>query len=389
MKNTAIILLIITSFVACNSDKKSIDDIIENGTLEEMREKHIEVAESLDSVSNVLMRLEEAIDEKDTTQKYPLVTIFEVKDTVFNNFVSIQGNVNTRQNILIYPEYQGVLTQVLVTEGQRVQKGQLLAKIDDGGLASQLAQAESQLALAKTTYERQQRLWDQQIGSEMQLLESKTNLEATENSVKQLRSQLDKTTINAPFSGIIDNIITEQGQVVGPGGQALMRIVNLNNMYVEASVPENYMESISKGGMAHVAFPSLNLTVEGKISNIGNYINPRNRTFQIEISIPNKEKKIKPNLTATVQLNNYSNESAVVIPTNCIQENALGETYVYVITNKEENNAIVKKTKIETGHNNNGFVEVTDGLESDDIIVKDGALSLKDGATITIQSNNE
>src|SRR5690606_33959083 len=144
----------------------------------------------------------------------------------------------------------------------------------------------------------------------------------------------------------------------------------LNNMYVEASVPENYMESISKGGMAHVAFPSLNLTVEGKISNIGNYINPRNRTFQIEISIPNKEKKIKPNLTATVQLNNYSNESAVVIPTNCIQENALGETYVYVITNKEENNAIVKKTKIETGHNNNGFVEVTDGLESDDIIVK-------------------
>src|SRR5690606_5646864 len=161
------------------------------------------------------MRLEEAIDEKDTTQKYPLVTIFEVKDTVFNNFVSIQGNVNTRQNILIYPEYQGVLTQVLVTEGQRVQKGQLLAKIDDGGLASQLAQAEAQLALAKTTYERQQRLWDQQIGSEMQLLESKTNLEATENSVKQLRSQLDKTTINAPFSGIIDNIITEQGQVVG------------------------------------------------------------------------------------------------------------------------------------------------------------------------------
>ena len=390
MKNILYITLLAVALGACSNNKKlqEVDDIIESGDLQKMQEKRTEVLASYDSIGRILTRLELAIAEKDTTLRFPLVTVFEVKDTVFSRFVTIQGNVETSENILIFPEYQGVLTQVNVRQGQQVSKGQVLARIDDGGLSSQLAQLETQYALAKTTYERQQRLWDQQIGSEIQLLQAKTNMEATESSVKQLQSQLAKTTIRAPFSGVIDEIITEQGQVVGPGGNPLMRLVNLGNMRVKAAVPENYLQSVSRGVPVQVNFPAIQTTVEGSISAVGSFINPTNRTFQIEVEIPNTERKIKPNLMASLLINDYTNENTLAIPSNCIQENAAGDTFVFVLTEMDGNHATVKRTQIETGKKSNGFVEVLSGLNDADVIVKEGALTLKDGSRITIQSTN-
>lgn len=390
MKKILYITIVAATLAACSNNKKlqAVDDIIESGDLQKMQEKRTEVLASYDSIGRILSRLDLAIAEKDTTLRYPLVTVFEVKDTVFSRFVAIQGNVETSENILIFPEYQGVLTQVNVRQGQQVSRGQVLAKIDDGGLSSQLAQLETQFALAKTTYERQQRLWDQQIGSEIQLLQAKTNMEASESSVKQLRSQLDKTTIRAPFSGVIDEVITEQGQVVGPGGNALMRLVNLKDMRVKASVPETYLQSVSRGAPVQVSFPAIQTVVDGKISAVGSYINPTNRTFQIEVEIPNTEQRIKPNLMANLQINDYTNENTLAIPTNCIQENAAGEKFVFVLNEIEGNNATVKRTQIETGKRSSGMVEVLSGLEDSAIIVKDGALTLKDGARISIQPTN-
>src|SRR5690554_3468553 len=388
MKKIIYLLITTTLIISCGKKNDSVDKVIGEGDLKKMKNKRTEVLASYDSIGKILSKLEQAITEKDTTLTYPLVTVFQTKDTLFSSFISIQGNVETSENILIIPEYQGVLTHVYVKEGQQVTKGQLLAKIDDGGLSSQLAQLETQYELAKTTYERQQRLWDQQIGSEIQLLQAKTNMESTGNTVKQLRSQLDKTSIRAPFSGVIDEIITEQGQVVAPGAQPLMRLVNLDNMKVKASVPENYIQSVTKGTNALVSFPAIQTTVEGTISNVGSYINPTNRTFQVEVQLPNTEKKIKPNLMANLQINNYTNNAAISIPSNAIQENAIGEKYVYVITDQEEQTAKVKRVKIETGRKSLGFIEVTEGLSSGDIIVKEGALTLKDGATITIKQDN-
>tara|TARA_R110000850_G_scaffold277058_1_gene421914 strand:+ start:158345 stop:159514 length:1170 start_codon:yes stop_codon:yes gene_type:complete len=389
MKKTLYILFAITFLVAC-SDKNSdsVEAVIEEGDLTTMKEKREQVLASYDSIGQLLSRLEVAIAEKDTTKNYPLVTTFKVKDTLFQSFISIQGSVDTRENILIYPEYQGVLTTLNVNEGQRVSKGQVLAKIDDGGLSSQLAQLETQYELAKTTYERQQRLWDQQIGSEIQLLQAKTNMESTESSVKQLRSQLGKTTIRAPFSGVIDEIITEQGQVVGPGGQALMRIVSLDKMFVKASVPESYLQSVDQGTPVKVNLTSIGTIVDGEISNVGSYINPTNRTFQVEVKIPNVDSKIKPNMMANLQVNNYSQEGAITIPANAIQESATGEKYVYVLDEVEDNSAKVIRTTIETGRKSQGFVEVISGLNKGDEIVKEGALTLKDGITISIKSEN-
>jgi membrane fusion protein (multidrug efflux system) len=390
MKKILYITILAITLAACSDNKKlqSVEDVIESGDLQKMQDKRTEIQTSFDSISRILSRLELAIAEKDTTLRFPLVTVFEVKDTVFSRFVAIQGNVETSENILIYPEYQGVLTNVNVRQGQQVSRGQVLARIDDGGLSSQLAQLETQYALAKTTYERQQRLWDQQIGSEIQLLQAKTNMQATESSVNQLRSQLNKTTIRAPFSGVIDEIITDQGQVVGPGGNALMRLVNLKDMRVKAAVPENYLQSVSKGSPVQVSFPAIQTVVDGKISAVGSYINPTNRTFQIEVEIPNTEEKIKPNLMASLQINDYTSENTFAIPSNCIVENAVGDKFVFVLNEIEGNNATVKRTQIETGKKSGGLVEVLSGLADSDIIVKDGALTLKDGARITIQTAN-
>lgn len=386
MKKTLYILFAAAILIACSNSttNQTVQEVIDSGDLNEMKEKRTQLLSSQDSISGLMMQLELEIAKRDTTKNHPLVSVFQVKDTLFESFISLQGNVDTRENILIFPEYQGVLTSIAVREGQQVSRGQLLAKIDDGGLSSQLAQARTQYQLAKTTFERQKRLWDQQIGSEIQYLQAKTTMEASESAVNQLSSQLEKTTIRAPFSGVIDQIITEQGQVVGLGGQALMRLVNLNNMYVKASVPESYINTVTKGTPVKINLESIGKTVEGVISNVGSYINPTNRTFQVEVKLPKTDSQIKPNMMASLQVQNYVQENALVIPSNAIQESAKGEKYVYVIDAQRGDQAKVIRTQIVTGRKTNAFVEVLEGLSDQDIIVKEGALTIKDGMTVSI-----
>ena len=389
MKNIFILLIASLTLISCGeTDPRSVDAVIESGDLEAIKAKKQTVMASYDSISKVIAQLDAAIAEKDTLKKYPLVTTFTVNDTLFSHFIDIQGNVETNQNILIYPEYQGLLTKVYVKEGDRVSKGQVLARIDDGGLSSQLAQLETQYQLAKTTYERQQRLWDQKIGSEIQYLQAKSNMEASQSAVNQMRAQLGRTTVRAPFSGEIDEVITEQGQVVAPGSQALMRIVNLSDMYVKASIPENYLGSITQGTKVKVSFPALNTSIDGKVKSVGNYINPNNRTFDIEIDIPNKDKMIKTNLVAKLEINDYSEDDAKLIPANVIQENSKGEKFVFVISEVENDEAMVTKRQVETGKKYEGQIEVLSGLEDGETIVKEGALTLKDGSKVKIKTTN-
>lgn len=381
-------LLIVTLILAsCGGDKstESVDTVIEEGNLTNMKSKRSEILKSYDSIGKILGRLEVAISEKDTLKRLPLITSFTVKDTIFNHYVDIQGDVDTKENLIIYPEFSGMLTNVYVKEGQRVSKGQLLARIDDGGLSSQVAQMQTQYQLAKTTFERQKRLWDQKIGSEIQYLQAKASMEGLESSVNQMQAQVAKTAVRAPFSGTIEEVISDQGQVVSPGGSQLMRIVSLKNMYVKASIPENYIGTIRQGTKVNVEFPSLGQIIEGKVRQVSNFINPNNRTFEVEIAIPNKGQMIKPNLIANLEINDYSNDHAIIIPDNVIQENANGEKFVYIINTTENSEAKVVKTKIETGKSYGGFIEVLNGLKAGQAIVKDGAITMRDGLNVKIQ----
>lgn len=373
--------------ISCGGDSKSTDAIIESGNLEAIRAKRSEIVARQLEINQELATIDAAISELDTLKKLPLVTVLSAQHETFNHYLEIQGSVETKQNILLYPEFSGLLTRVHVLAGQKVSKGQLLATIDDGGLSQQLAQIEVQANLAKTTFERQQRLWEQKIGSEIEYLQAKANYEGQQNVVSQMRSQLAKTIIRAPFSGIIDDIITEQGTVVSAGQTAIFRLVNLNDMYIQASVPEGYIESITLNKDVEVFFPILNETIMTKVSQVGNYINPSNRSFNVEVTVPNKSGNIKPNLTAKIKINDYTNPSAILIPQSVISENANGEQYVYITKVEGENqDVIAKRVIVQTGKTQGDFVEILQGLADGDGIIKEGARSVKDGQAVELNS---
>ena len=271
-----------------------------------------------------------------------------------------------------------------VKNGQKVTKGQLLARIDDGGMGQQLAQMQIQSELAKTTFERQERLWKQKIGSEIQYLQAKSNFEGQQRAVNQMEIQVAKTGVRAPFSGTIDNVITEQGSVVSPGQTPLLRIVNLRNMYIKTDVPETYISSVTKGQQVYVSFPVLGKSLDAQIRQAGNFINPNNRTFKIEIDVPNTDNLIKPNLTARLRINDYTNENALLIPQNIISENAQGEQYIYVLKNIDNNKAQAQKVIIKTGETQGDVIEVLEGLNDGDQIINEGARSVEDGQSVRI-----
>ncbi|KJD35191.1 RND transporter [Tamlana sedimentorum] len=380
-------LILVTLLLAsCGGNKnQSVQDIIETNDLTLIRKKKNELDASAQEIATQLKQLQAKIKALDPQEKIPLITTFNAKAETFTHYVELQGSVDTKENLVIFPEYSGVLSKVYVKEGQRVSKGQILAKIDDGGLSQQLAQLKIQTALSKTTFERQERLWSQKIGSEIQFLQAKSNYEAQQEAVNQLEQQVAKTIVKAPFSGTIDDVITEQGSVVAPGQSQLFRIINLSNMYIETDVPERYVSDIIVGKAVKVEFPILGKTVDAKVRQAGNYINPANRTYKVEVGIPNKDASIKPNLTAKLKINDYTNENTFLIPQSIVSENAEGEQYIYIVENKDNNNqGVAKKVIIKTGKTQGDVIEVLSGIDIGTEIIEEGARSVKDDQPVKV-----
>jgi membrane fusion protein (multidrug efflux system) len=387
MKNIYLILLTVLILTSCEGKKAtSVAGILATNDVAQIKSKKAALDAKQQELSVELKQLNDRLDALNEDKNIPLITTFTAKETVFTHFIELQGNVQTKQNVLIYPEMPGILKSVFVKEGQNVVKGEILARIDDGGMSEQLAQLTANAQLAKTTYERQKRLWAQKIGSEIQFLQTKTSFEAQSSAVNQLKSQLEKAVIRAPFAGIIDNIFKERGVVVAPGmGSEIFRIINLSNMYIETEVPETYIGSITKDKLVTVNFPVLGETVTSKIRQVGNFINPSNRSFKIEIGVSNFNGNVKPNLTAKLKLNDYTNENAVLIPQSIISENAKGAQFIYVVKNKKEDNeAVAERLIIETGKTQGDFIEVTKNLAAGAEIVLEGARSVNNGQVVKV-----
>ncbi|EDM45594.1 cation efflux system protein/acriflavin resistance protein B family [unidentified eubacterium SCB49] len=380
-------ILTISLLVSCGGgEKNSLEAILATDNVEKIQSKKDALVTQQQELVAQIGQLDKKLEELNPEKNTPLITVFKATDTVFNHYLELQGSVETDQNIIVTPEMGGILQRVYVTEGQTVSKGQLLAKVDDGGMSQQLAQMQVQAELAKTTYERQQRLWDQKIGSEIQLLQAKSSYEAQQKAINSMQQQLGKSNIKAPFSGTIDDVITEQGSVVSPGQTPVLRIVSLNDMYVKADIPETYLTSVVKGKSVEVLFPVLGKTVDAKITQTGDFINPDNRTFSVEIDVPNKDKSIKPNLTARLKVNDYTSEKAILVPQSIISENAEGEQYVYVLTERNDNKAKAKRAYVTTGKPQGDNIEILEGLKAGDEIIMEGARSVKDGQTVKIIS---
>ena len=353
-------------------DNTNIDTLITSKNVKELQAKKALIQADLAKIDDALALL-------DVRKEEALVSVLTLKDTIFSHYLEIQGNIDTKENILVQPEYQGTLIALNVKAGQRVSKGQILGKIDDAGLSQQVASQENQYALAKTTFERQKNLWNQKIGSEIQYLQAQTQMISAQRGVAQIKAQLAKTVIKAPFTGTIDEVFVEKGQVVGPSAQGLMRIVNLSNMYVSTSVPETYIGKLKVGTEVDVVLSSLGKTYKGKVRQIGNFINPSNRSFGIEVSVPNPENLLRPNQVANLKITDYFSKNAIVVPTNVIQEDGKSNQYVYIVEGSNGKTGKAKKIVVTVGKSSDNSTEILSGLSANDVIVTDGVNTISEG----------
>lgn len=387
MKTYRILLTSLTIALLSCGDKKTDEDfdaVLNSDNVELLHTKKLELVASQKSLNDKISAINLKLDALNGNETLPLVSALVTKEELFNHYVELQGNVTTKNLVVINSEYAGMLNQVYVNEGQQVKKGQMLAKIDDGGLSQQLAQMQIQTELAKTTFERQQRLWEQNIGSEIQYLQAKSAFESQQQAVNQMQQQLAKTTVTAPFSGTIDDVITEQGSNVAPG-TPLMRLVSLQDMFIEIDVPESYITAITKDKPVIVEFPILNMSLDSKVRQAGSFINPANRTYKIEVGIPENHPNIKPNLTAKLKINDYSNSDAILIPQDIISEDAQGQQYIYIVENVKDSVGTVVRKNINTGKTQGDIIEILEGLEPNTQVIREGARSVKEGQTVKIQ----
>jgi RND family efflux transporter MFP subunit len=369
--------------VGCNSNEvPDTNVLIEQKNVEGLRARQAELVNQNNLLKQELNKVMAAIDRLDKDKKKSLVTVLQLKETNFVHTVMLQGIVKTDQNMLLNAEYAGAVKKIHVKEGQKVNKGDLLMTLDDGGLAQNLALQKVQLDLAKTLYERQERLWEQNIGAEIDYLQVKAAYESQKKTYQQLKQQLKKSALYAPFSGRVDDIVVEVGELVSPGVSPLLRLINLSNMYVEADVPEAYFPSINEQTSATIEIPVFDYSFTSQVTHKGTHINTGNRTFRVSLATDNA-KSLAPNLITTVQLVDYQNPSAIVVPLDVISENFDGAQYVYVVNSDEK----AEKRFVQTGLVEGAYVEVLEGLRVSDRVIDEGARLVKENENVQVTNS--
>lgn len=370
-----VLQLTLALVLSCGSSEK------ESQSLTELKTKKAALKEQMDQIGSELKAVEIAISELDTLKKLMSVTSIKPEIKEFNHYVEVQGTVKADQTIDLQSEMGGTVTAILVKEGQRVSKGQLLATLDSDVIDNSVLQLDTQLALAATTFERQARLWEQNIGSEIQYLQAKAQKEGLENSVKSLKAQARKMRIIAPFSGVIDKIYTKTGELSSPQ-KPFLKLVNLSKVYVESEVTETYLKSIKKDTKVLLNFRSIGTAMEASISQVGNFINPSNRSFKMRIDLKNSNNALKANLLADIKINDFK-ANGVVIPSRLVQKDRNNKTFVYTIEPKENNHKVIKTYVTEVmSYDNQSYI--SEGLFSNSILVDKGARLVNTNEVVTL-----
>lgn len=370
MKKILIVLTIAVILSSCGST--SIND--EAGKRQQLQqykqEMHVlqQKIESLESELNS--------DEKNEAVR---VKVAKIKKEVFEHFIEVTGNVEAEQDVDVSPEIAGVIMKVFVTEGQKVSKGQVLAKLSSEVLERGVDELNVQMELAVTNYQRQKNLWDQNIGSEMQYLQAKNSKESFEKRIASLNSQIEMTKIKSPIDGVVDVVYQKKGYIGNPQ-VPFAKVINISKIKVYADVSESYLTKIKKGDKVDISFPALNREVKAPIDQIGNTIDANNRTFRVRINLNNVDKMIKPNLISIIKLRDYLNEGAIVVPALYIKEDFNG-SYTYIV-DKQSGENVAKKVYLTTGVTNNNVTEVVEGLTEGMQIVSEGYNQIVDGTVL-------
>ncbi|TNE28162.1 MAG: efflux RND transporter periplasmic adaptor subunit [Bacteroidetes bacterium] len=350
----------------------------EKGDLQKLQDERDSLSTLTNTIQQRILELDGEIAELDSTIKFTTVTLYQVEAQPFAHYFQVYGSVEADRNVTLFAETQGMIEEIHVREGQTVKEGQRLISIDDEVIRRNIEEAQTSLELADTLYQKQSKLWAQGIGSQVQYLEAKNRFESLQSRLNVLNAQLRMANLTAPFSGVVDEIFPKGGEYTGPG-QPLIRLVNMNSVYVTADVPEDYINRVATGSEATMYFRSINDTVEAKVIQVGQYINPDNRTFKIKVGINDANGTYKPNMMASVQLKDYSTETAMVLPNHIIQQDPEGRSYVYSFENHEGTDEIgtVVKHYLELGHSYNGITEILSGLTGTERIIDRGARSVQ------------
>lgn len=384
MKKLVYLSLFITLLAACSQQSVKVEG--ELGTLIQKRDS---IKAMKDSISTVLAAYEAKIAALDTNKKLQLVTLQETKTQTFEHYFTVYGEVNTDRMAMVNTETQGKLESIKVQEGDRVSKGQVLAVQNADVIRKNIAELENRLELAQTVFERQERLWKKNIGSEIEYLRAKNDRDALKKSLQTAQEQLSMAVVKAPFSGVVDEVFPKEGELAAPGSP-LLRLINLDDVYIKADVSENYIGKVKEGDTVEVKIPNAdNEIIRTTVARIGDFINPANRTFKIRLNIPNKKGDLKPNMLAEIHIRDYVNDSTVVIPENLILLGAQDKRYVFVATLGEDDLAEVKKQPVQVGLMYKNNVEILKGLSGGEFIVDKGARSIQAGEFVQVTKYEE
>ena len=319
-------------------------------------------------------------------EKLMNVRISQVEKGRFQHFIQVQGTVVSDNNVLIAPQSSGVVKRIHVNAGNKVAKGQLLAELDGSILESSIAEVENGLRLAETIYERQQRLWDKNIGSEIEFLQAKNNKEGLEKRLVTLKEQYKLTKIFTPLSGTVDEVLIKEGEMAVAGLGAI-RVVQLSNLKIKVELSEIYISRIKKNDLVHVKIPVIGREFDLRVDAVSQVIDPQNRTFQIEMKIPKSEAGIKPNMLSVLTINDYTNDGALIVPLNIVQET--GQEQFVFVAEQLDGGWIARRRAVKTGNSYIDRVEISSGLQEGEHVVTFGYQNLADGQKLAVVSGSE
>ncbi len=369
--NLSFSISLLILLAACGS---TIDN---KAQLDKLKKQHDQIAEQI-------KKLEAELKVSDSaTVKLTDVMVTDVQPSEFNHYIEVQGKVDGEDNVAVAPQMPGVVTAVYVKEGNPVRKGQVLAQLDDNVLQQQIAGVKQSLDFASNLYLKQKSLWDQKIGSEVQYLTAKNNKESLEKNLATLNQQLEMYKIKSPINGTIEEVGVRVGQMAAAGAVPVFRVVNFSSAKIMADIAEVYAPKVKPGNDVLVFFPDFNEEIKSKVQFSSKYINPANRTFQIEIRLGSGKVDYRANMIAVVKINDYHNKKALVLPVNLIKDSPDGK-FLFV-SRDEEGKKIARKLKVEVGQTYNGSAEITSGLKAGDKIITTGFNSLVEGQPVSIK----
>ena len=364
MKRISILLLTSLSLAACSSGDKKSKDAAELAKLKKDRSE----------IDTKIRALEGT--QKDSVKRTP-VTVLEVQPGHFNSYIEVQSSITGDEVVNATPQMMGTIRSISVHPGQHVSQGAVMATLDDAAVSQQIAALDANVNLAKTVYERQQKLWAQQIGTEVQLLKARADYESASKNRGALSAQRNMYRIIAPISGTVDEVNVKVGDAAAPGGMGI-RISSTGKLKAQANLGEAYLGKVKAGDPVTLLLPDQNDSIKTTLAFVAQDVNPISRTFNAEVRLGSNP-KLHPNMSARMKIANYQNSGVITVPISAVQKTATGEL-VYVA-----DGAVAKSVPIQTGRSSNGQVEILSGLKQGDKVITEGYQELDNGSAIVVQ----